>query len=107
MKYGTQKTTFALDNRGSTIASISKFRNSEVEKVMKHYRIRVHIKNAQEEMTEFIRFTDELDRCRKNGTLTYDKEDNSTRPAFIIDYPKENIDNSYFIIKNYCVFDIH
>lgn len=107
MQYGSSKTTYPLDKKGSTIASISKYRNGETEVAMKHFRIRVKVYSAQDEMTEFIRFTDELDRCRKNGTLTYDKEDSSTRPSFIIEYPKENIDNSYFIIKNYCIFDIH
>lgn len=107
MKYGTTTTTFSLDNKGSTISTISKYRNGDTEKVMKHFRIRVKVFTPQDEMTEFIRFTDELSRCRKNGTLTWDREDASTRPSFIIDYPKENIDNSYFIIKNYTVFDIH
>lgn len=106
MQFGTEKTTFPLDSKGSTISTINKYRNGAVEKALKHFRIRVHVKNSQDEMTEFIRFTDELDRCRKNGTLTSDREDASTKPAFIIDYPKENIDGSYFIIKSYCLFDI-
>lgn len=107
MKFGSEKTIFPLDVKGSTISTIVKYRNGDSERVMKHYRIRVKVSSALDEMTEFIRFTDELSRCRKNGTLTYDKEEPSTRPSFIIDYPKENIDNSYFIIKNYTVFDIN
>jgi hypothetical protein len=106
VSFGTTRTVYPLDEKGSTIATISKSRNGDIERVIKHYRIRVKVGSPQDEMTEFIRFTDELSRCRKNGTLTYDRDDNSTRPSFIIEYPKENVDNSYFIIKNYCVFDI-
>lgn len=72
-------------------------------KVLKQYRIRVKVYNPQEEMTEYIRFTEEIAKHRANGTLAYDKEDGNTRPAFIIEYPKENIDGGYFVIKSYTV----
>lgn len=107
MRFGSETTTYPLDNKGSTIATVKKVRNGETEKVIKHYRIKVHVRNSQEEMMEFMRFTEELSRCRKNGTLTHDKEDTSTRPAFIIEYPRYDVDGSYFVTKNYCVVDIH
>ncbi len=107
MNFGTEKTIFALDNKGSTLTNIAKYRNGDAEKVMKHYKVRVKVHSSQDEMTEFMRFTDEVERCRKNGTLTWDKDDPLTRPVFMIDYPKENRDNSYFIIKSYTIFDIN
>lgn len=107
MKDGTDSTTIALDDKGSSISTVKKYRHGNVEKAWRRYYIKVIVRNSQEEMTEFMRFTDELAKCRNNGTLTWDREDNATRPSFIIDYPKENRDGSYIIIKNYCVFDIH
>ena len=57
-------------------------------------------------MVEFMRFTDEVAACRANGTLGIDKDDPSTKPAFVIDYPSKDIDGSYFIIKCYAVIDL-
>ncbi len=107
MNYGSEKTIHSLDKRGSTISTTQKYRRGEIDKVMKHYSIKVLVKDSREEMVEFMRFTDEISRCRKNGTLTYDKDDTTTKASFIIEYPKENTDGSYFITKSYTVFDIH
>jgi hypothetical protein len=103
MQYGREKTTYFLDDKGSKISTISKYRMGVSEKPLKHYQIRIHIKDVQDEMREFIKFSDELARYRKNGTLMVDKDDPSTKPAFIVEYPKEDIDGSFFIIKNYCL----
>lgn len=103
MKYGTTKTTYLLSNLGTTMVKVEKYRNEEVERSMKQYRVRVKVNGSQDEMTEYIRFTDEVAKLREEGALTYDKEDPSTRPMFIIDYPKENIDGSYFVIKCYTI----
>ena len=88
---------------GTERSIVRTFRNSDVVKTVKQFRVRVKVRDAQEEMTEFIRFTSELAQYRADGTLTHDKEDASTKPAFIIEYPSQNIDGSYFIIKNYCI----
>lgn len=107
MIHGTKKAIYPIDSN-SSIVKIKKYRNGKAEKTMTHYRIKVHVKNAQEELSEFIRFTEELQRCRQSKTLTFDREDkNATRPAFIIDYPQDMTDGSYFIIKCYTVFDIN
>lgn len=105
MQYGTEKTTVTADD-GSSVTTIAKYREGERERIIRHYRLRVRVRSSQDEMTEYIRFTEELSRCRQNNILTYDREDASTRPAFIIDYPKNDVDGSYFVIKNYCVIDI-
>lgn len=70
---------------------------------MRQYKIRVHVKNAQEEMAEFIRFTEEITTHREQGTLMYDREDSSTRPSFIIEYPATDVDGSYFVVKMFTV----
>ena len=91
MDYGTERSTIRV------------YRNGEETRTLKHYKVRVKVNTTQDEMTEFIRFTDQLNDLRSKGNLTFDKEDPSTRPAFIIDYPKDNIDGSYFIIKSYTI----
>lgn len=103
MKYGSVKTTHIMDDNGSALIEIIKYRHEEVDRTMRQYKIRVHVKNAQEEMAEFIRFTEEITTHREQGTLAYDREDSTTRPSFIIEYPQKDVDGSYFILKCYTV----
>lgn len=99
--YGTEKTTSTLS--GDIIAELVKYHKGQPANRLRSFRIRVKVTSAQEEMSEFIRFTDELSKLRQQGKLTVDKEDPTTFPAFIIKYPKEDMDGSYFIIKSYTV----
>lgn len=101
MEFGTLKTTFTVNDK--TIADVVKYRRGEATKSLRNYRIKVKVVNAQDEMSEFIRFTDELAKLRKQGKLAVDKDDSTTFPAFIIHYPKEDLDGSYFIVKSYTV----
>ena len=102
MQYGVEKTIEDLDD-GSTISSIDKYRKGKSANTVKHFRIRIKIYTSQQEMTEFINFTEELAKYRLDKILVTDREDPSTKPAFIIEYPKEDVDGSYFIVKNYCI----
>lgn len=102
MSYQTQKTVLSVGG-GSTLTDIVKENGIYGEKAFRTYRIKVKVMDAQAEMTEFIRFTEEVAKHRSSGTLTVDKEDPSTYPSFIIQYPKESVDGSYFIIKCYTV----
>jgi hypothetical protein len=99
--YGTEKTTSTLN--GNEIADVVKYRRGEIAVRLRNYRVKVKVVNAQDEMSEFIRFTDELAKLRQQGKLTVDKDDATTFPAFIIQYPREDVDGSYFIIKSYTV----
>ena len=103
MQYGNTKTTYPIDESGSTITTIDTYWRDQLTKAIKQYRIRVKVYNHEEELAEYIRFTDDIAKHRCEGTLTCDKEDMTTKPSFVIDYPKDNIDNSWFIIKSYCV----
>lgn len=101
MEYGTLTTTSATPNK--TVSDIVKHRRGEVAVTLRHYRIRVRVVTPQEEMTEFIRFTDELAKLRQQRKLTVDKDDPTTHPAFIIQYPRDSIDGAYFIVKSYTI----
>lgn len=91
IEFGTERTVIQV------------YRDSEVTRTLKQYRIKVKVNTPQDEMTEYIRFTDEIAKRRENGTLVIDRNDHTTFPAFILDYPRENIDGSYFCIKCYTV----
>lgn len=84
---------------GTERTSIKIYRNGETARTLKHYKIRTKVTNSQEEMTEFIRFTSEVGKHRDDNTLAVERDDPSTRPSFVLEYPKENIDGSYFVIK--------
>ena len=88
---------------GSERVIIRFYEAGEVIRKMKHYKVRVKINGSQDEMTEFIRFTDKMGEYRKAGKLVVDKNDPTTRPSFVLDYPKDDIDGSYFIIKCYTI----
>lgn len=103
MKHSTTKTSRNTED-GSVISDIVIDNGDYGQKSIRNYRIRVKVLNAQEEMTEYIRFTKELAELRDRKNLTVDKDDPSTHPAFIIHYPKEDIDGSYFVVKSYTVF---
>jgi hypothetical protein len=100
-EYGTESTTYKIGN--AQITKISKFRKGEETICLKHYRTRVKVNSSQDEMTEFIKFTDELAKYREQEKLVVDKDDSSTTPAFEFDFPKENRDGSYFIVKRFTI----
>lgn len=101
IKYGTEKTITPIDT-DSSITTIKKIDKGEPYKVMRQYRIRVSVRNAQEELTEFVRFTTELTKLRKEKKLAIDANDPLTTPHFMVDYPKQDLGN-WFIIKCYTV----
>lgn len=96
MLFGSQDTTYPLDDKGSMISDFKHFHKGGVDKAVRTYKTRIKVQNPQEEMSEFIRFTEELRELRRSKKLTDDA-------AFVIQYPKEDKDGSYFITKCYSV----
>lgn len=86
MEYGTEST-------------IITYKEAEIFRTAKHFRIRVKVSNPQEEMTEYIRFTQEIAEYRDKGMLIVE----DPPPSFEIHYPKTNVDGYYFIVKSYCI----
>jgi hypothetical protein len=101
IEFGTEKTTTIVN--GNQIANVVKYRRGEVAVTLRNYRIRIKVINAQDEMSEFIRFTDELAKLRRQGKLSVDPDDPTTFPGFFIEYPKHDADGSYFVVKSYTV----
>lgn len=68
MKFGTEVNTEYIDDQGSTVSITSNVKNGEVLKPrIKETRIRLKVHNRQEEMREYLRFTDEQDRYKEQG----------------------------------------
>lgn len=101
MNYGQEKQTTTLDDEGSTISKVITFFNGNPSKVIKQFRIRIKVGSAQQEMSEYIKFTDELRKKREAGVLVKEKDDPSTIPAFVIDFPRFDEDGTYFVIKSW------
>jgi hypothetical protein len=99
--FGTEATSQRVGN--AEITSIKKFHNSEPTNSLKHYKVRVKVSSSKHEMTEFINFTKELSDLRVTNKLVIDREDPTTRPAFIFDYPKDSKDGAHFIIKCFTI----
>lgn len=102
MIHGTEKTTFQIGD--STLSDIKKFNGVYGENAMRNYRIRVKVADRNAEFWEYIQFTEEIAKLKAAGRLTVDKDDMLTYPTFIVQYPKVDLDGSYFVIKCYTVF---
>lgn len=92
MNFGTKKV--------STV--VEEVFKGEVTKTFQQYSIRVKVDNSQGETAEYLKFTDKLRELRDNKKIYVDADDRQTIPAFMIHYPKKNIDGSYFVILNWC-----
>lgn len=100
MQYGQVRTSQEKDD-GTAISVVEVIRDGLVVKSLRQFHIRVKVGDTQAETAEFLRFSDDLRLKREAGTLVIDREDASTIPAFLIDYPKKDIDGSYFVVKRW------
>lgn len=103
MNYGTQETAI-MDKDGSTISLVEDVYRGEVSHAFQHFFVRIKVENTQEETAEYLTFTDRLRELRSLKQLYIDPEDRQSLPAFIVHYPKKDIDGSYFVILNWCEY---
>lgn len=102
MLYGTERTTTTLDDQGSTLTVINKIREGRTVKTFKQYNVRVKVRDSKEEMAEYLKHAESIRGLRTSGQLVIkDNDDNTLVPSFRIEYPKSDIDGSYFIIKSW------
>lgn len=100
-KHETERTT--VDIGDSSLTDIKKYNGIYGDRILRTYRLKVRVASPQEEMTEYMKFSDELAKLRAEGKLAIDREDPTTFHCFMIQYPKVNIDGSYLIVKCYTV----
>lgn len=102
MLYGTERTTTTLDDQGSTLTVINKIREGRTVKTFKQYNVRVKVRDSKEEMAEYLKHAESIRGLRTSGQLVIkDNDDNTLVPSFRIEYPKTDMDGSYFIIKSW------
>lgn len=99
-RFGTEIDTDIVDELGSTVSIISTVHNYEIRKKLKRYCIRVRVEDKQQEMVEFLTFTDLIEQKRKEGTLFINDKDPASQPMFIIEYP-DKLGPWYSIIRSY------
>lgn len=99
MKFGTEKTTTDLDDIGSTGSLVNIYRDGEVAKSYKQFKIRVKVADTQQEMAEFIRWSDDMREKRKDGTLVLERTEDNLMPTFTVQYPRFDNDGSYFVVR--------
>jgi hypothetical protein len=100
--FGFEHETTELDEYGSTLSLIKVIRKGEVVKSYKQYSNRVKVRDHKEEMAEYIRHTDRLKEKKESGQLVTHKPE--LTPAFIVEYPKFDIDGSYFVVSSWAEF---
>lgn len=98
MQFGTEKTIYVHGDNQSTMTIIKKLRHGEVAKSMKLYKERVKVLSGEDEQSQYQRFSKLLADKREHGTLAVDKDDHTTTPSFMVEFPKANIDGSYFVV---------
>lgn len=102
-QYGTEVAVLTIANGDEVMTEevISNIRNFEVASQHKRTSIRIRVRNKEEEMSEYLKFTDLIDQKRTNGKLVVRDANPASKPSFVIDYPKIDIDGCYFVIKSY------
>ena len=98
MKYGTREQTNQIDSEGSTLSSLKVYNGGEVVKDLVKHKMRVKVADVKQEMIEFMKFSDDIRRKREAHTLVVLKDDPTTLPAFVVEFPEFNSDDSYFVI---------
>ena len=96
MQFGQKKTTIE-----SKLTLIDKVYMGEVSHTIVQHTSRIRVASSQEEMTEYLNFSEMLRELRQKGLLLFDKEDKSTLPSFTIIFPKEDA-GYYQVVLNWC-----
>ena len=101
VQHGQEVDTIVLDNNFSTIETVDTLKDATVTTRFKRYNIRIKVQNKQDEMTQYLHFSDVIDRKLQAGELFIRDIDPSTQPNFGLEYRK-NMEHGYFVIFHYC-----
>lgn len=101
--YGTSTTMYVVEkpNEVNTVEIIDNISGDNVFSTFKRVTLRIRVHNKQEETTQFLLFSDLVEEKRQTGKLVLRDTDPATRPQFMIEYPKKDIDGTYFIIRSH------
>lgn len=96
-KYGSSRSTTITDDNDSTRTPVEVFRDGDVVKSYIHQTKRIKVNSVKEEMSEYIRFSDQLQRLKEAGLLFTWVKDVKTIPSFTIDYGNHDDSKEYFV----------
>lgn len=100
-KNGQEVDTQVLDAEGSIVEIVDTLRDYELTTRFKRYTVRIRVQNDQDEMTQYLIFTELIRKKKDGGTLFIRDRDASTQPSFGYEYRK-NMPDGYFVIQRYC-----
>lgn len=98
--FGTEVETTFLDDNGSTVELIRTFKESDVTSQFKRISLRIRVKDKQDETTQYLIFSDLIEQKKREGVLVYRDSDPTTRPSFVIEYPRKDAD-FYTIVRTF------
>jgi hypothetical protein len=99
-RYGTETETTFLDKHQSTVEVVSNIRDFEITRRVKRYCIRIKVNNKQDEMTQFLLFSDMIDQKKVDGSLYVNPKEPQTVPSFGIEY-RSDMPDGYYVIRTY------
>jgi hypothetical protein len=100
-EYGTETEGTFTDANGSTVEVIANYKDLEVMSRFKRISVRIKVIDKRDETTQYLLFSDLIEEKRQAGTLVVRDADPHSRPSFTIEYPKTNIDGTYFVVRSY------
>jgi hypothetical protein len=98
-RYGSETTIYA--DEGKVVELTENIKDFSVFSTFKRVSVRIKVANKKEETSQYLQFSDLLEKKREQGVLLVKHTDLSTRPTFVIEYPLTNVDGSYFIIHTH------
>lgn len=101
MQFGIEQINTTTDENGSTLTIIKKYRKGLVVQIYKQRKERFKVYSQKEQLMEYMKHADKVMEKHKAGQLVIKDADPSLYPAFWSEYPKNDIDGSWFVVSQY------
>lgn len=98
-RYGEEGEIIMIDEHGSFEEEITPIHDYQIKSRLRRTCVRIKVTNKQAETTEYLRFTDLIEKKRQQGVL-YTK-DHQALPSFVLEFPKKKINGEYFVVRTY------
>lgn len=100
--YGIE-TDIAFPTLNIQIETIRSIRASELKTSFQRITQNHKVNTIEDEMRVFTDFSGLLQKYKRSGRLLYKHADPSMLPAIVIKYPRDDSDNSWFVITTYTI----
>ncbi|GAC1501805.1 MAG: hypothetical protein NVS1B10_06220 [Candidatus Saccharimonadales bacterium] len=99
IQFGSE-TTITTDANGQ-VEETNHIADYDTRHKLKKISRRIKVHNKQDETTEYLKFSKLMHELRDKKILAVNERDHTTRPSFVLLFPKTDIDGSYFVIVTY------